>query len=153
MREGRRLPRTGNVPWVAIKCGGGKIQKKPWRFRPGMKVLQEIRKFPKSTKLLIPKIAILSNCKRDLTKRAVMAVYSRECGACHETAEAYLVHMTEDTNMCTIHTKHVMNLWKDIQLACYIRGKHWVSVTPCHIAFKHIKMLYICIFWVLSCNV
>ena len=27
----------------------------------------------------------------------------------HEASEAYLVDMLEDTNLCTIHTKHVTN--------------------------------------------
>ena len=39
-----------------------------------------------------------------------------------EAAEAYLVALFEDTNLCAIHTKHVTIMPKDVQLARYIRG-------------------------------
>ena len=41
-----------------------------------------------------------------------------------EAAEAYLVSLMEDTNLCTIHVKQVTIMPKDIQLACSIRGEH-----------------------------
>ena len=37
--------------------------------------------------------------------------------AIHEAAEAYLVQLLEDSNICAIHTKRVTILPKDIQLA------------------------------------
>ena len=43
--------------------------------------------------------------------------------AIHEAAEAYLVCLVEDTNLCGIHTMHVTVLPKDMQLACEIRGE------------------------------
>ena len=39
-----------------------------------------------------------------------------------EAAEAYLVGLLEDANLCTIHTKRQMIMAKDIQIACRIRG-------------------------------
>ena len=41
----------------------------------------------------------------------------------HEIAEAYLVGLFEDTNMCAIHAKRVTIMPKDIQLARRIRGE------------------------------
>ena len=41
-----------------------------------------------------------------------------------EAAKAYLVTLFEDTNLCAIHTKHVMLMPKDVQLARHIRGEH-----------------------------
>ena len=43
--------------------------------------------------------------------------------ALHEAAEAYLVGLMEDTNLCAIHAKRVQIMPKDIQLARRIRGE------------------------------
>jgi histone H3 len=40
--------------------------------------------------------------------------------ALQEASEAYLVGLYEDTNLCTIHAKHVTIMPKDMQLACRI---------------------------------
>jgi histone H3 len=42
--------------------------------------------------------------------------------AMQEAAEAYLVRLFEDSNLCAIHAKRVTILPKDIQLARRIRG-------------------------------
>ena len=41
-----------------------------------------------------------------------------------EAAEAYLVSLMEDANLCTIHAKRVTIMPKDIQLAHCIWGEH-----------------------------
>ena len=43
--------------------------------------------------------------------------------ALQEAAEAYLVGLFEDTNLCAIHAKRVTIMPKDIQLAKRIRGE------------------------------
>ena len=43
--------------------------------------------------------------------------------ALQEAAEAYLVGLNEDANLCAIHAKRVTIMPKDIQLARRIRGK------------------------------
>eukprot|EP01003_Olkasia_polycarbonata_P003105 NODE_1674_length_506_cov_258.203501_g1596_i0.p1 GENE.NODE_1674_length_506_cov_258.203501_g1596_i0~~NODE_1674_length_506_cov_258.203501_g1596_i0.p1 ORF type:complete len:81 (-),score=28.52 NODE_1674_length_506_cov_258.203501_g1596_i0:262-477(-) len=43
--------------------------------------------------------------------------------ALQEAAEAYLVSLFEDTNLCAIHAKRVTIMVKDIQLARRIRGE------------------------------
>ena len=40
-----------------------------------------------------------------------------------QAAEAYLVGLFEDTNLCAIHAKRVTIMPKDIQLARRIRGE------------------------------
>ena len=40
-----------------------------------------------------------------------------------EAAKAYLITLFEDTNLCTIHAKHVMIMPKDVQLARHIKGE------------------------------
>jgi len=42
--------------------------------------------------------------------------------ALQEAAEAYLVHLFEDANLCAIHAKRVTLMVKDVQLARRIRG-------------------------------
>ena len=43
--------------------------------------------------------------------------------ALQESAEAYLVGLLEDSNLCTIHVKRVTIMPKDMQLARRIRGE------------------------------
>ena len=46
-----------------------------------------------------------------------------------EVAEAYLVGLFEDTNLCAIHAKRATIMPKDIQLARRIRGERaWGSI-------------------------
>lgn len=57
--------------------------------------------------------------------------------ALQEAAEAYLVSLFEDTNLCAIHAKRVTIMSKDLQLAKRIRGdRFWLSLTfiPLHIS-------------------
>ncbi|XP_057728559.1 histone H3.3-like [Arachis stenosperma] len=98
--------------------------KKPHRFRPGTVALREIRKYQKSTELLIRKLPfqrfvreIAQNFKADLRfqSHAVLAL--------QEAVEAYLVGLFEDTNLCAIHAKRVTIMPKDLQLARRIRGE------------------------------
>jgi histone H3 len=43
--------------------------------------------------------------------------------ALQEAAEAYIVGLFEDTNLCAIHAKRVTIMPKDVQLATRIRGE------------------------------
>ena len=98
--------------------------KKPHRYRPGTVALREIRRYQKSTELLIRKLPfqrlvreIAQEFKSDLRFQgsAVLAL--------QEASEAYLVGLFEDTNLCAIHAKRVTIMTKDIQLARRIRGE------------------------------
>src|SRR3990172_1115977 len=98
--------------------------KKPHRFRPGTVSLREIRKYQKSTELLIRKLPfqrlvreIALNYQPDLRFQAAAIA------ALQEAAEAYLVGLFEDTNLCAIHAKRVTIMPKDLQLARRIRGE------------------------------
>eukprot|EP00917_Polyrhabdina_sp_WS-2016_P003016 GHVP01006618.1.p1 GENE.GHVP01006618.1~~GHVP01006618.1.p1 ORF type:complete len:154 (-),score=19.85 GHVP01006618.1:974-1408(-) len=98
--------------------------KKLNRYRPGTVALREIRKYQKSTELLIRKLPfqrlvreIANEFKSDLRfqSQAVLAL--------QEASEAYLVGLFEDTNLCAIHARRVTIMTKDIQLARRIRGE------------------------------
>lgn len=45
--------------------------------------------------------------------------------ALQEAAEAYLVGLFEDTNLCAIHAKRVTIMTKDLHLARRIRGERY----------------------------
>ncbi|XP_039591854.1 uncharacterized protein LOC120515170 [Polypterus senegalus] len=105
--------------------------KKPHRYRPGTVALREIRRYQKSTELLIRKLPfqrlvreIAQDFKTDLRfqSSAVMAL--------QESSEAYLVGLFEDTNLCAIHAKRVTIMPKDIQLARRIRGERAFMPEP-----------------------
>ena len=56
--------------------------------------------------------------------------------ALQEAAEAYLVGLFEDTNLCAIHAKRVTIMPKDVHLATRIRGERhfwfnckWIGAT------------------------
>ena len=61
--------------------------------------------------------AIAQDFKTDLRFEANTLI------ALQEAAEAYLVSLFEDTNLCGIHAKRVTIMPKDIQLARRIRGE------------------------------
>ncbi|EKX36203.1 histone H3 variant [Guillardia theta CCMP2712] len=99
--------------------------KKPHRFRPGTVALREIRRYQKSTELLIRKIPfqrLVREVTQDLGFRGIR--YKADAiMALQEASEAYLVGLFEDTNLCAIHAKRVTIMPKDIQLARRIRGE------------------------------
>ncbi|KAI1375759.1 histone-fold-containing protein [Hypoxylon crocopeplum] len=96
------------------------------RYRPGTVALREIRRLQNSTDLLLRKLPF-SRLVREiaLTMRPVdegMRWQSQAILALQEAAEAFLVHLFEDANLCAIHARRVTIMQKDIQLARRIRG-------------------------------
>ena len=99
--------------------------KKPRKYWPDTVVLQEIRRYQKSTELLIRKLPfqrLVREITQDLSKMNI-CFQSGAIIALQEASEAYLVGLLEDSNLCAIHTKRVTIMLKDIQLACCIRGE------------------------------
>ena len=98
--------------------------KKPRRFRPGTVALREIRKYQKSTELLIPRLPF-QRLVREIAQdfKTDLRFQSAAVAALQEAAEAYLVGIFEDSNLCAIHAKRVTIMPKDIQLARRIRGE------------------------------
>merc|ERR1711971_681229 len=98
--------------------------KKPHRYRPGTVALREIRRYQKSTELLIRKLPF-QRLVREIAQdfKTDLRFQSAAIGALQEASEACLVGLFEDTNLCAIHAKRVTIMPKDIQLARRIRGE------------------------------
>ena len=98
--------------------------KKPHRYRPGTVALREIRRYQKSTELLIRKLPF-QRLVREIAQdfKTDLRFQSSAIGALQEASEAYLVGLFEDTNLAAIHAKRVTIQPKDIQLATRLRGE------------------------------
>ena len=97
--------------------------KHPRRFRPGTVALREIRRYQKSTELLVRKLPfqrlvreIAGEYQNDLRFQASAII------ALQEATEAYMVSLFEDTNLAAIHAKRVTVMPKDMALAKRLRG-------------------------------
>lgn len=102
---------------------GGGI-KRPHRFRPGTVALREIRRFQKSSELLIKKRPF-QRLVREITQdiKADIRFTSEAMLALQEATEAYMVRVFEDANLCAIHAKRVTIMIKDLRLSMRIRGE------------------------------
>ncbi|KAE8735847.1 histone H3.3 [Hibiscus syriacus] len=78
----------------------------------------------KSTELLIRKLPF-QRLVREIAQdfKTDLRFQSHAVRALQEAAEAYLVGLFEDTNLCAIHARRVTIMPKDIQLARRIRGE------------------------------
>ncbi|KAJ3204452.1 centromeric DNA-binding histone H3-like protein cse4 [Entophlyctis luteolus] len=136
------MVRSKTAPKTPVKTTPGKrsssrkrsspVEKRRHRYRPGTVALREIRKYQKSTDLLLRKLPfsrlvreIIGHYTNDRFRDGEgsgMRVQSVALAALQEAAEAFLVHLFEDANLCAIHAKRVTIMQKDIQLARRIRG-------------------------------
>lgn len=104
------------------------------RFRPGVIAFREIRKYQKTTDLLIRKLPF-ARLVREIAmgfispagidselQTAGLRWQSHAILALQEASEAFLIHLLEDANLCAIHSRRVTIMQKDIALARRIRG-------------------------------
>jgi len=102
--------------------------KKKHKWRPGTVALREIRRYQKSTDLLIPRSPFLRLMREVINEVKegphTIRVQVGAVGALQEAAEAYLVGLFEDTNLCAIHAKRVTIMPRDIHLAQRLRGRN-----------------------------
>ena len=77
-------------------------------FVQGTVALREIRRYQKSTELLIRKLPF-QRLVREIAQdfKTDLRFQSAAIGALQEASEAYLVSLFEDTNLCAIHAKRV----------------------------------------------
>ncbi len=107
----------------AASIGDTSVRKKP-RFRPGTVALREIRRYQRSTDLLIQKLPF-ARVVREVADDFITSVYDGTSGAglrwqssailaLQEATEAYLVHLFEDANLCAIHAKVRSSKWSEL---------------------------------------
>ena len=91
---------------------------KPHRYRAGTVALKDILHFQKSTALLIHKLPF-QRLGREITQdfKTDLRFQSAVILCLQEAAEAYLIGLFKDTNLCAIHAKRVTIMPRDIQLA------------------------------------
>jgi histone H3 len=94
------------------------------RYRPGMLTLRDIRRYQKSTELLIHKLPF-KRLVREIAQdfKTDLRFQSSTVTALQAASEAYLVGLFEDTNLSAIHAKRGTIMLKYIQLARRIRGE------------------------------
>ena len=98
--------------------------KKTYRHRQGTVALREIRKYQRSTELLIRKVPF-ARLVREIADNVAPEPFRWTAGgllALQEATEDFIVHLLEDCNLCAIHAKRVTIMPKDMQLARRIRG-------------------------------
>ena len=95
------------------------VQVKPRRFRPGTVALREIRKYQKSTELLIRKLPfqrLVREVVWNLDENRTLRLQSTAILALQEASESFLVNMFEDVNHCCLHAGRVTIQPKDMRL-------------------------------------
>mmetsp|Transcript_11496 Transcript_11496/g.23721 ORF Transcript_11496/g.23721 Transcript_11496/m.23721 type:complete len:148 (+) Transcript_11496:65-508(+) len=101
------------------------VRRRKRRMRPGERALREIRQYQNSTDLLIRRLPF-ARLVREIQQGLARQTYSWQASAIlalQEAAEAHLVGLFEDCNLCAVHGKRVTIMPKDMQLARRIRGQ------------------------------
>lgn len=96
------------------------------RYKPGTVALREIRKYQKSTELLIPRLPFSKLVREIAEKEAKTNSLQFQANALvglQEAAENYLVGLLGDANLNAIHAKRVTVMPKDLALARRVRGE------------------------------
>ncbi|KAL4776153.1 histone-fold-containing protein [Aspergillus nidulans var. acristatus] len=127
-KGGKRPPTAPSDDQSSIQPGDPTPKGRRHRYKPGTVALKEIRKYQRSYDLLLRKLPfarLVREVALDILPADVgseLRWQSHAIQALQEAAEAFLVHLFEDTNLCAIHAKRVTIMQKDIQLARRIRG-------------------------------
>lgn len=110
----RKVPRSAERP----------AERQKRRYKPGTRALQEIRKYQRSSDLLLRKLPFQRVIREIVQGLSTEHLRFQESAmlALQEAAEAYLTGLFEDANLCALHAKRVTIMVKDLHLARRIRG-------------------------------
>lgn len=108
--KGKHLPPVGRHQKQGEKRGVK-------RYRPGTVALKEIRRYQKTTELLI-RTAPFQRLVKEVSQKFKhdFRYQASALQALQEATEAYIIGLFEDTNLCAIHAKRVTIMPRDIQL-------------------------------------
>jgi len=96
--------------------------KKHHRYRPGTVALREIKRYQRTTDLLMRKLPFMRLVREVAQEYKVdLKFQGTALMAVQEAAEAFLVGLMEDTNLCTLHANRVTITPRDMQLARRLR--------------------------------
>lgn len=124
----RRAARKSATPQRAVAArikksrprGGNK--KKPAPPKPGVRWLREIRQYQKTGDNLLRRLPFQRVVREiALDYASDLRFQAAAVAALQESAEAYLVGIFEDANLCALHSRRVTIQPKDIHLARLIR--------------------------------
>ena len=116
MTRTRKIINTG--PVKRPRHPTGRVRK-PRRNRPGTVALRQIRRYQRSTELLIRKLPfqrLVKEVVQDLFPTESYRFQSTAILALQEASESFLVRMFEQINDVAIHGKRVTIQLKDIQI-------------------------------------
>ncbi len=130
MARTKQIPSRKQYPQASMKAPRVKAvtaksehrQKK--RYRPGTVALRDIRKYQKSTRLLLPKLPfqrLVREIAQDLCP--TLRFRTEALAAIQEAAEAYITSIFEDALLCAIHAKRITVQPVDMKLVMRIRNK------------------------------
>lgn len=98
-------------------------KKRKMRYQPGSKVLSEIRKFQRSSDLLIHRLPF-ARLVKEITLKFHHSLQWQNIAleALQHASEDFLIGLLEDANLSALHAKRITIMPKDIRLARRIRG-------------------------------
>lgn len=92
------------------------------KYKPGQRALREIKFYQQNTDLLIPKMAFQRLVREiALNINNQIRFQSTALFMLQEVAEAFLIGMFEDVNLCALHAKRVTIMPRDFILARRLR--------------------------------
>lgn len=121
---GKRPAKTTNAKSIS-----GTLSQSRGRFKPGAMALREIRKYQKSSDLLIRKrpfqrmVRHLASFKEELRFQSAALVIFQEA------AENFLTGLLEDSYRCAVHAKRVTLLPRDIVLVYKIKYSKYLNTS------------------------
>ncbi|KAF2680129.1 histone-fold-containing protein [Lentithecium fluviatile CBS 122367] len=125
-RGGRRSVGERKEPKMRLGQPGPAPERAKRRYKPGTVALREIRKYQKTTNLLLLRAPfqrlVREICQNTGGEDAPNRWQSQAIQALQEATEAFLVSLFHDANLCAIHAKRVTIQQKDIQLARRLRA-------------------------------
>ncbi|KAF4532414.1 hypothetical protein B566_EDAN003866 [Ephemera danica] len=119
MKQSQSTPQKGSVADVKSATH------KPHRYKPGNRALLQIRQYQKTYDLLIPKLPfsrLVREMMQLLRPSTDWRIASGALLCLQEAAEAFIVQMFEEVQLCAIHAKRITIKADDIRLVRRLRG-------------------------------
>ena len=107
-------------------ASGSSGMKKSFRWRPGTVALREVKKYQKSTEMLVAK-APFSRLVREVaeTHKAGLRFAASAVAAIQEATESFVISLLSDANLTALHANRVTAMPRDLQLVRRLRGERF----------------------------